>query len=907
MNNFRSVDISLKNFGGISTSITKVGDYAYIGKGRRGLSVFDVSSPNEPILVKKIDNGFDYQFLLYEQGLLYVCSASDGLLVFSISDPINPQLLRQVDTPGEASKIISDSGYLYLADGTNGLLIYDIVDPSNPIELGGYPASNSVLDLAISGNTLYLGDVFEYIIVDITNKASPSLLGGPHYIPASNPFLFIEGHSMFGFASSSQTLHPFAYNVSNPSSPSLVSSSTLYRSTLSNMKRVENYLYVSYSYAINIRDPRASGIEIFDITNPLSPTSSGYFYSQAGCSDLFVEGSYIYCASYEGGVEVFDQTMPTSAPVQIGGYDSGSRDYDIGMSGNFLYTASYANGLIILDASIPSNLTVHAQENTVGSAYRLHVGATHVYVLDYISNLHIVNVSDTTNPLSNPINESTYSGTFLGVTVNGTETIAYLSSSSGIEIIDISDKANPTLITTFTDFSSVTDPIWSANNLYVGSGTALQILDVSVPSSPTVIGFVNLSGSIVDIESIGSYIVASTSAGIEIIDVSDTFSPNVVGSLSIPGFSHKGLAVKEDSIIIGGFSEFSIIDMSDKTDPKLAFRSDVPHGIAEDIIANSTHFFMANNLSGTRAFSFSELPGQNIGINFEAGEITDIIVSDDKLYYSDNVGGFGIANYRTSDFPLSELRHKDTRKLDIAFERNRIYTADAELGFSIYDITNISSPELIGQLAPPGGFSPMKIVVRDSIVYGSFESIGIRIYDTSTPSSLTQIGSLGFKGNEALFIFGDYLYGADGNNGVGIANISDPSSPLMLGQFDTTGFANDIVANDSYVFVADGSNGLVILDASDKNNLIQKNIVNVGGTSTALALSDNILFVGVSTTKELHVYDVSNPTSLQLLGTYGGLDTIYSMAIERKRLYLNLSKNGIIVYDFTNPLHLVTD
>jgi len=88
---------------------------------------------------------------------------------------------------------------------------------------------------------------------------------------------------------------------------------------------------------------------------------------------------------------------------------------------------------------------------------------------------------------------------------------------------------------------------------------------------------------------------------------------------------------------------------------------------------------------------------------------------------------------------------------------------------------------------------------------------------------------------------GSYAYVADGDSGLQVIDISNPSSPNRVGYYDTPGSAYDVAVKGSYAYVADGSGGLQIY----KNLLID---VEEGGK--LLATAEEYLSKGESAFKK---------------------------------------------------------
>jgi len=67
-------------------------------------------------------------------------------------------------------------------------------------------------------------------------------------------------------------------------------------------------------------------------------------------------------------------------------------------------------------------------------------------------------------------------------------------------------------------------------------------------------------------------------------------------------------------------------------------------------------------------------------------------------------------------------------------------------------------------------------------------------------------------------VVGNYAYVADSGSGLQIIDISNPATPTLKGNYDTSGAAADVQIVGNYAYVADSDGGLQILDVSDFTN-----------------------------------------------------------------------------------------
>jgi len=103
-----------------------------------------------------------------------------------------------------------------------------------------------------------------------------------------------------------------------------------------------------------------------------------------------------------------------------------------------------------------------------------------------------------------------------------------------------------------------------------------------------------------------------------------------------------------------------------------------------------------------------------------------------------------------------------------------------------------------------------------------FQAVQLDLPDTSSETITgTLVSTLDTDGDtKAVAVFDKYAFLADGDKGVKIINISDPSSPTLVGSFDTPGDASRVwireaSTNRVYAYIADGDKGVRAIDVSD--------------------------------------------------------------------------------------------
>ncbi|MCK4545009.1 T9SS type A sorting domain-containing protein, partial [candidate division WOR-3 bacterium] len=136
------------------------------------------------------------------------------------------------------------------------------------------------------------------------------------------------------------------------------------------------------------------------------------------------------------------------------------------------------------------------------------------------------------------------------------------------------------------------------------------------------------------------------------------------------------------------------------------------------------------------------------------------------------------------------------------------------------------------------------VYVKDTIAYVADGNDGLRLINVSDPSNPTEIGfydtwDIAFS----VYVKDSVAYVADYGAGLRIINVSDPSNPTEIGFYDTSGYAYGVYAQDTIAYVADWNNGLRIINVSDPTNPVEIGFYDTGGFALGVYAQDTIAYV----------------------------------------------------------------
>ena len=133
-----------------------------------------------------------------------------------------------------------------------------------------------------------------------------------------------------------------------------------------------------------------------------------------------------------------------------------------------------------------------------------------------------------------------------------------------------------------------------------------------------------------------------------------------------------------------------------------------------------------------------------------------------------------------------------------------------ELGLSIYDVTDVTNVLYLGGVDTPG--EARAVAAFGDYAYVADWRKGLQVVDISDPSSPEIVASADTEGMADGICYCDgKVYVAAHIGGLRVFDVSDPTDPRAAGSLETP-FANDVFVTDSYVYVADRDWGLVVAE-----------------------------------------------------------------------------------------------
>lgn len=147
---------------------------------------------------------------------------------------------------------------------------------------------------------------------------------------------------------------------------------------------------------------------------------------------------------------------------------------------------------------------------------------------------------------------------------------------------------------------------------------------------------------------------------------------------------------------------------------------------------------------------------------------------------------------------------ENSHAIGIAASNGKLVIAQGETGIGVYGLENPTLPKLITNISGIGYINT--VVANGNYIYAG-TSDEIKIIDLTTQKVVSKIPANAWR----LKVKDNLLYIAEGEKGVTIVNVSDPTKPQTITTINTPGRARDITIDGDYIYVADDRDDLQVI------------------------------------------------------------------------------------------------
>ena len=574
---------------------------------------------------------------------------------------------------------------------------------------------------------------------------------------------------------------------------------------------------------------------------------------------------------------------PASAPILLdqdcldygthlrwAGSNEAIHGYPGGMviKGNYAYVVD--GRLLVVDITEPQDPVIVG--STGPAVTGLALGGGHAFTLwNPISTTMLFVAIDISNP-SAPVNV-TESDVFFnqGRCVAAVPGYAYVGSSSGVHVLDVSDPAYAFEIMVLDLPWRTNDILVAGNRMYVANGDAgFSVADITDPAAPVHLATVDTPDHAYAVALQGDFAyLADDVAGLQVFDVSDPAAPSLVGSVDTPGKAVDVVVAGDLAYVADRDGGVQVIDVSDPASPQIAS--------ALRTVGDQRWLTLNGDVAYVQTYLSGAYPG--VGGMLQILDITNPYLAT------------GLGSIDTPDHAF-----------DVAVWRDLACVADYYGGLQIVDVADPAAPSIAGSIDTPGYALGVEVV--DDLAYVADGGTGMAIVDVGDPAAPVLVSSTLLTSVATdIALSGSVAYVANGYAGLQLIDVSDPAAPVPLGLADTPGNARDVAVAGDIACVADLDHGLQVVDVASPAQPSIVGSLDFPGwydETHQVAKSGRWAFVAVERSG-FYVVDLIDPTAPVIVASLPLLVDAKRVTVADGYAYLMIEDSGVHVYDITDP------
>ncbi len=520
---------------GCAYAVYASGQYLYAGFGA-GIRIYEVTSGGNATLVSQIKTRSRVLKITKAGNYLYVANDGDGLTIWNVSTISNPVQVSRVSTTYGAQDVFVQGNYAYIADGWYGgylggysyvfegrFMIVDVTNIQSPVVRYNQPVGGEMTGMHVRGAYAFITYIWysswdgtheQLRIYDISDPANPAQqsdldVGSPRSYTDDFADATVKGNYVFSAVGTAGVKH---IDASNIQAPVIVGTIPLNGKLTFRMEQYDTTL---------IAVLKDSTVVTIGMSNPATPGRPRWAnYSSPFNSDACYNNGYIFVACGADGVRILDATTLN----QLNQLKYSQASGDVLVDGNSLYTTDGIYGVRIFQARA-GNFTYMGQ-----------------WV--HPSGLSIDHIAKYSNYL-------------------------YVSHSSGVKVLDISNPASPTQVGSVLALGEINDLTVADGKLYVVQKEyGLRVYGLSTPSAPNLLGTFNPRGRNWRCRVRGNYAyVASDSAGVRVINVANPAAMYEEGFYDPTGMVYDIALEGNYAFVAAGTQGLLVLDISNPAGP----------------------------------------------------------------------------------------------------------------------------------------------------------------------------------------------------------------------------------------------------------------------------------------------------------------------------------------------------
>ncbi len=253
------------------------------------------------------------------------------------------------------------------------------------------------------------------------------------------------------------------------------------------------------------------------------------------------------------------------------------------------------------------------------------------------------------------------------------------------------------------------------------------------------------------------------------------------------------------------------------------------------------------------------------------------------------------------DWIASQVGSYDTKSYvhDVAISDPYAYVAARAEGLLVLDISDPTSPSLVGQAHTSG--LAVRVALAPPYAYLANDTglLVVSIDDPTQPQQLTQVST---TKAESVALEGNHAYLADGSGGLRVFDLQHPEVPELIATFGLSGYAKDIAVSGGIAYVACGPVGVNIVDVRIPESPQLLGTFISGGVVSGVAVLGIYAYL-TDQTQGLRIVNVQDPANPLLVGTLATSSFAQNVKIIGKYAFIASFESGLVIADVSDPEH----
>ena len=492
-----------------------------------------------------------------------------------------------------------------------------------------------------------------------------------------------------------------------------------------------------------------------------------------------------------------------------------------------IYTL-YSSEASINNPASPTNLQWVSQVPALGTTYKVQTQDNYAYVTHSLG-FSIVNIADPEHPVIT--GSLLYTGVN-NITLDGNG-YAYLTGKDDklLKIVNIADSANPVQVAQVTLPDAGLQVAVSNGNVFVACYSAgLVKVDVSNPLAPGLAQvYADTPGKAYDVKISGNTaFVADDLGGFSSISLVNPSTGTILSTIPTPTYGTQAIDINGNyAYVASGYSGLKIINITDPNNLTQSGQWQTKGG-ATGVDYFDGHAYISsfeglpykNGLEVVNVADPASLTSSFLSI---WGTSSGLAVKSGLAIFCGGTGGLSLVNTSDPASPVVISRYSRVGNLSdapgLAVLNSTIfalsYQALSVYGYNPEDI--VPKPIDYGQLelSVSSGIALEVIGGKTYVFVTDKQEFKVIEYNPTT-HRLSHVATLALPDSGyRISISGGKAYVGCNLAGMVIVDVSVPTSPSILGSYDTVGQAYSVAVTGTTAVVADGTNGIVTFDVSN--------------------------------------------------------------------------------------------